>query len=362
MNFDDIRPFYDTEVPAALQRIGALDVLPQIIKFIYPQSDIKSEIAKLLSIKTVDELQVTFMNDAIKRIIESTTTGFTFSGFNRLRRNGNYLFLSNHRDITLDAFLLQHLLLEEKGRTSYIVFGENLLAMPAAGDLFRCNKMIGMKRGGSPRAFYDSLHHLSEYIHHLISEEHQSVWIAQKNGRAKDGIDTTAPAIIKMLTLGSEKKPEQALADLHIVPMSISYEWDPCDLMKVNELYLSRSGKYQKAPDEDLSSVVTGIVGNKGHVHLNIGTPITPAELIPADGTHIDVHVAQLLENRIQQGYRLHPSNFAAYDMLHKTNTYRRRYRIETVRKLQQRLGRLPDNDHRTLLLEIYANPVRFSH
>ena len=358
MTFDDIRPYTDAEVPTALQRIGTLDVLPQIIKFVYPQSDIKAETAKLMSVKTVEELQSTFMNDAIKRIIESTTDGFTFSGLNRLRRNGSYLFVSNHRDITLDAFLLQHLLLEEKGKTSYIIFGENLLAMPAAADLFRCNKMIGMKRGGTPRAFYESLHHLSEYIHHIVTEEQQSVWIAQKNGRAKDGIDATAPAIIKMLTLGSEAAPEQALANLHIVPMSISYEWDPCDRMKANELYLSRSGKYVKAADEDLTSVVTGIVGHKGHVHLNIGVPITPAELHPNDGTHIDVHVAQLLDKRIQQGYRLHPSNFAAYDMLHNSNSNRRRYTNDTVRMLQQRLELLPDNDRRTLLLQIYANPL----
>ena len=358
MNYDDIRPCTDAELPAAMQRIAQQSVLPQIIKFVYPDSDIQQEIARLRAIESIHDFQSTFMNDAIKRIIASTTDDFTYSGLNRLRRGGNYLFVSNHRDITLDAFLLQHLLLELKGDTSYIVFGDNLLAMPAAADLFRCNKLISMSRGGSPRAFYNSLHHLSEYIHQLVVEERHSVWIAQKNGRAKDGLDTTAPAIVKMLSLGSTKPPQEALADLHIVPMSISYEWDPCDTMKANELHLSSKGHYTKAPDEDFTSVVTGIVGHKGRVHLNIGAPLTPAELQPADGEDIFEHVASVLDSRIQHGYKLMPSNFAAYDLFNGVTRFRRRYSPAIVRQLQERQSQLPDDDSRRLLLQAYANPV----
>ncbi len=358
MNFDDIRPYTDAELPEALQRIGRQPVLPQIIKFVYPYSDVKNEIGRLLTIKTVREFQSTFMNDAIRRIIDSTTDGFTFSGINKLRRKGYYMFVSNHRDITLDAFLLQHLLLQQKGDTSYTVFGDNLLAMPAAADLFRCNKLISMSRGGTPRAFYNSLHHLSEYIHQLVVDEHQSVWIAQKNGRAKDGIDTTAPAIVKMLALGSPKPPQEALADLHIVPMSISYEWDPCDTMKVNELYQSREGHYTKAPDEDLVSVVTGIVGHKGKVHLTIGAPLLPAELQPAEGEDLFEHVAAVLDRRIQHGYQLMPSNYAAHDLLTGTSHFHRRYSPATVRELKQRMEQLPDDERRRMLLQAYANPV----
>ena len=358
MNFDDIRPCTDAELPSALERIGSMPVLPQIIKFVYPESDIKQETARLMAVKSVRELQSTFMSDAIRRIIDSTTDGFTFSGLNRLRRGGNYLYVSNHRDITLDAFLLQYLLLEHKGDTSYIVFGDNLLAMPAAADMFRCNKLISMSRGGTPRAFYNSLHHLSKYINKLVVEEHQSVWIAQKNGRAKDGIDSTAPAIVKMLVLGSTKPPLEALADLHLVPMSISYEWDPCDAMKANELFLSREGNYVKAPNEDLASVVTGIVGHKGKVHLHIGEPLTPAELQPAEGQDIFEHVAAILDRRIQHGYNLMPSNFAAYDLLNGTSRFRRRYSNATLRQLEQRMASLPDDERRRLLLQAYANPV----
>ena len=361
MSYNDIRPYIDGEIPAAMDRISRMDITPQIMRFVYPDCDVKKQIERLRMVHSVRQLQATFMNDAIKRILAQTTDGLTFSGLGYLRRGGNYMFVSNHRDITLDAFLLQHLLLEQKGDTSYIVFGDNLLAMPAAADLFRCNRMISMHRGGTPRAFYESLRHLSEYLHHVVETGHHSVWIAQKNGRAKDGIDQTAPAIIKMLALGSDQKPLEALAALHIVPMSISYEWDPCDAMKANELAVSREGKYEKAPGEDLASVVTGIQGKKGRVHLAIGKPLADSELKPLEGEDIFEHVARVLDRRIQTCYRLMPSNFAAFDLLEGTNRHRSHYDATTVNTLRSRLEPLADDMRRRLLLEMYANPVKMA-
>lgn len=358
MNFDDIRPYSDSEVPEAMRRIASLDVAPQIVHFVYPDSDVRQKMRQLSEVKSSHELQASFMNDAIKRILALTTDGFTHSGLGYLRRGGNYLFVSNHRDITLDAFLLQHLLLEEKGDTSYIVFGDNLLAMPAAAELFRCNKMISMHRGGTPRAFYESLAHLSRYIHFLVGVQHQSVWIAQKNGRAKDGLDRTAPAILKMLAMGSESSPLDALAELNIVPMSISYEWDPCDAMKANELAMSAEGEYKKAPGEDLASVVTGIQGRKGKVHLSIGKPLSDNELKPVGGVDIFEHVARMLDSRIVGAYRLMPSNYAACDMLAGASRYRTHYDSATVLELERRTSVLSDEIRRRLLLEQYANPV----
>ena len=358
MNFDDIRPYNDSELTDALTRVAMLDVLPMIMRYVYPSTDTAESIGRLLSVRSVDELQATFMNDAIRRIIDGTTDGLTCSGLNYLRRGGNYLFVSNHRDITLDAFILQHLLLERKGRTSYIVFGDNLLAMPAAADMFRCNKLISMARGGSPRAFYNSLHHLSEYIHLLVEEQRQSVWIAQSNGRAKDGVDRTAPAIVKMLALGGDADPKKALEALNIVPMSISYEWDPCDAMKANELAARRKGKYEKAPGEDFDSVVTGIVGHKGRVHLAIGKPLAPDELQPCGNEDIFEHVAHVLDERILKGYRLMPTAYAAYDLLHGSTGKRRYYSPATLQAMQARAAALADDERRRLLLEMYANPL----
>ena len=358
MNFDDIRPYSDCEIPDAMHRIAALDVAPQIVRFVYPDADVQLKLKELMEVKSSHELQATFMNDAIKRIVDLTTDGFTHSGLGYLRRGGNYLFISNHRDITLDAFLLQHLLLEEKGDTSYIVFGDNLLSMPAAAELFRCNKMISMHRGGSPRAFYESLAHLSRYIHLLVAGQRKSVWIAQKNGRAKDGLDRTAPAILKMLAMGSDSSHLEALEELNIVPMSISYEWDPCDAMKANELALSSKCEYKKAPGEDLASVVTGIQGRKGKVHLAVGKPLAAAELKPAAGVDLFDHVARLLDRRIASVYRLMPSNYAACDMLSGNSRFRTRYDAATVRELELRTAALSDDQRRRLLLEQYANPV----
>lgn len=356
-SFDDIRPYTDAEIPAALERIAQWSNFPQAMRFIYANADIEGLRHHLCSIRTVREFQASLMNDAIRRIIRSTTDGFTHSGLNHLRRGEAYLFISNHRDITLDAFLLQHLLLEHRGDTSYIVFGQNLLSEPAIEDLFRSNKLIRMERGGTPRAFYDSLHHLSEYLNHLVVEERQSVWIAQKNGRAKDGVDSTAPAMLKMLCLGREDAPLQTLTDLHIVPVSISYEWDPCDIMKANELLLSRQGTYTKAKDEDLKSVVTGIIGPKGKVHLAIGTPLGRRELEPPTGVDIAEHVADILDKRIQSNYHLMPTNYVAYSLLTGKEQHGR-YTEQTRTQFLQRIDALPLPELRQIIIETYAAPV----
>jgi hypothetical protein len=212
-----------------------------------------------------------------------------------------------------------------------------------------------MERGGSPRAFYNSLQHLSDYLNTLIGQR-QSVWIAQKNGRAKDGNDTTAPAVIKMLTLGGDGDALQTLNRLHIVPMSISYEWDPCDAMKATELMLSRKGGYEKAPDEDLRSVVSGIIGQKGRVHLAIGSPLSARELQPQEGEDLAEHVAKVLDYHIQRNYRLMPSNYAAYSIV-SGQRMPMRYTQQTIDRLKERAKALPA-EARDILYQTYAQPV----
>lgn len=360
--FDDIRPYSDSEIPAAMQRIADWELFPQIVRFIYPDADVAAKRSQLLAIGSIYEFQSTFMNDAIRRIIAETTEGFTYGGLHHLRRGVPYLFVSNHRDITLDAFLLQHVLLEKRGQTSHIVFGQNLLAMPIIEVLFRSNKLVRMERGGSPRAFYQSLLHLSQYLNHLVVDQRQSVWIAQKNGRAKDGVDRTAPAILKMLTLGGRSAdPLSTLDSLHLVPMSISYEWDPCDAMKASELYHSRGGQYTKAPDEDVRSVVTGIIGAKGHVHLEIGTPLKLRDMKPADGEDLYEHVAAELDRRILDGYHPMPTNYAAQYLL-GGKQMAGRFTQRTVDALKARAAALPQPEMRQLLLEAYAAPVAAIH
>lgn len=363
--FDDIRPYTDDELPAALQRIASWSLFPQVLKFIYPDMSVEEGTRKLFSISSVHQFQATFMNDAIRRIIDETTDGFSFGGLQHLRRGVPYTFVSNHRDITLDAFLLQHVLIEHLGDTSHIVFGQNLLANPVIETLFRSNKLIRMERGGSPRAFYQSLQHLSSYLNYLVTDKRQSVWIAQRNGRAKDGLDITAPAIIKMLSLGGHSaNPVATLRQLHIVPMSISYEWDPCDALKATEMFLSRNSDYQKAPGEDMKSIVTGIIGQKGKVHLEIGTPLRPRDLVPPDGTDFAAHIASILDQRIHNAYRLMPSNYAAAALLNPlpaspSRQKNNRFTQRTLNTLKARAEALPNPDMRRLLLEAYAAPTR---
>ncbi len=356
--FDDIRPYYDNEIPAAIERISQWELIPQILRFIYPQEKPEDSMARLRNVKTVKELQTTFMYDAICRIVKTTTDGFECSGYDYIKRGQPYLFISNHRDITLDAFLLQMVFISRQRETSHIVFGNNLIETPLMRDLYLSNKLVQMERGGNPMAFYRSLQHLSQYIHHLIVDQNQSVWIAQKNGRSKDGIDSTAPAIIKMLTLGADTPAAQTLADLHIVPLSISYEWDPCDLMKAHELYQKAYGEYHKVEGEDTNSVATGIVGSKGHVHLSIGKPLTISELTPAEGEDLADHVAAVLDRRIQRLYHLMPTNYLAYDMLNNINQHRQHYTVDVKNKFLQRMNQLPDGEPQRIFLEMYANPV----
>lgn len=357
-NFDDIRPYNDAELRAALPRIEQWELIQQILRFIYPPKPVEESLEQLRNVQNVKELQTTFMYDAIRRVIETTSDGFTCTGFDYIKRDQPHLYISNHRDITIDAFLLQMEFIRRGRETSYIVFGNNLIDSPLMRDLFLSNKLIQMDRGGNPMAFYRSLQHLSQYIHQLIVDQQQSVWIAQKNGRSKDGIDATAPAIIKMLTLGSSKPPLQAIADLHIVPLAVSYEWDPCDAMKTHELFTRAHGEYHKAEGEDTNSVVTGIIGPKGRIHLSIGKPLSVSELKPAEGTDLADHLAALLDRRIQRLYHLMPTNYLAADLLAGTSRYRQHYDNNTKNLFLQRMNRLPSDEHRTIFKQMYANPV----
>ena len=356
--FDDIRPYRDDEIPDAIARISQWELIPQILRFIYPKEKTEDTMARLRNVKTIKELQTTFMYDAICRVVKTTSSGFSCSGYDYIKRDRPYLFISNHRDITLDAFLLQMVFISRQRETSHIVFGNNLMETPLMRDLYLSNKLVQMERGGNPRAFYRSLQHLSQYLHHLIVDQRQSVWIAQKNGRSKDGIDTTAPAIIKMLTLGSDNAPAKTLADFHIVPLAISYEWDPCDLMKTNELYQRAHGEYHKVEGEDTNSVTTGIIGPKGQIHLSIGKPLTASELVFDNDKDLADHVASVLDRRIQKIYRLMPTNYLAYDLLNGTNQHRQHYTSDVKNKFFQRMAQLPEGEPQKIFLQMYANPV----
>ena len=371
-DFDDIRPFYDSEIPAAMQRIADSPHFPLLARYVYPGQDIEKVRALMRQFTNVYDFQHEVMRCVNEQVIARSTTSFTFDGIDALDPEKRYLFVSNHRDIMLDACLLQYALWQCGHETTEITFGANLMSSPLVIDIGKSNKMFRVERGGTPREFYRSSLHLSEYIRYCITEKHQSVWIAQRNGRTKDGIDQTDQGIIKMFGMSRPKQPVEALAELNIVPVSISYEWESCDLLKARELYLSRDTKYVKQPGEDLNSILTGVMQPKGAVHITCCPVITAADLQPlAEQRDVESDfnraVARLIDQRIISAYRLTPNNYIAYDLLHLTSEFADHYTaaqrdaflIHTERLRELHIDDLTTlNALRDILWSIYANPV----
>lgn len=366
--FDDIRPYYDEEIPAAMGRIAKSVSFPLIASYIYPDEPVEDIRKRITSFKTIREFQTETMRMVNERVIENSITDFSCSGVERLSPDKSYLYVSNHRDIMLDSSLLQYFLVLKGFDTTEITFGANLMMNPLVVDIGKSNKMFKVERlKGSIKEFYKKSLHLSEYIRHVIREKHQSVWIAQRNGRTKDGMDATDQGLIKMLCMSEPSNKIKALADLNIVPVSVSYEWESCDILKALELYESQYTKYTKKPGEDLNSIVTGILQPKGNVHFELCEPISLAELSAFERlTNNEYHraVAKLLDNRINTAYRLYPNNYIAHDIRFGNSQfqdlYTQKQRDEFV-KLMEKLEQFDTCDMEQLkdiFLSIYSNPI----
>lgn len=365
--FDDIRPYYDAEISSAMSRIARSDVFPVLASWIFPGRDLEDVRRMVLSFKTIKEFQFGVMIPVNRQIIERSITELTFRGFEKLNPDMQYLFVSNHRDIMLDASLLQYLFAQRERDTTEITFGANLMTKGLITDIGKSNKMFRVERGGKLKDFYMSSRHLSDYIRYTLTDKKQSVWIAQRNGRTKDGDDHTDQGIIKMFCMSCPEDKIKALSDLHIVPVSISYEWESCDVMKAIELYESRLEKYIKKPGEDLTSILTGIIQHKGRVNFTLGDEITEDDLIQYDScTNNDYHrlVAQLLDERINGAYKLYPNNYVAHDIRHGQTRFAAYYTPSDKMKFMKYMECLNDYDVddvdilKDLFLGIYANPV----
>jgi hypothetical protein len=308
------------------------------------------------------------MTAVTEQIIARSIRRFSYEGVSKLDKNACYLFVSNHRDIMLDSALLQYALHRSGYRTTEITFGSNLMSSPLIIDVGKSNKMFKVIRGGSSKDFYASSLHLSEYIRYTLTEKRESVWIAQRNGRTKDGVDATDQAIVKMFGMSSPDNPVKALAELNIVPVAVSYQWEPCDALKALELYrLCRTGTYAKKPGEDLSSILTGVNQPKGDVHIAVCSPISEADLAPLSGlphSRFNRQVAAIIDDRIYKSYRLTCNSYIAHDMRSHSNRYADRYTQEEkdqfVRRYSSALA--SDVEDKKMLgdifLGIYANPV----
>ncbi len=367
--FNDIRPYYEDEIPDAMARIAKSVSFPLLASFVYPNEQVDDVRHRIAGYTSVSAFQREAMYMFNQRVIENSISSFSCHGLSNLDKDKPYLYVSNHRDIVLDSSLLQYFLVKNGFDTTEITFGSNLMMNQLVVDIGKSNKMFTVKRpNGNIKEFYHNAIHLSEYIHHTIVEKRQSAWIAQRNGRTKDGNDTTDQGIIKMFCMAHRQDQVDALKDLHIVPVAISYEWEPCDELKTLELYESQFIKYTKKPGEDLGSILTGILQQKGSVHIELCKPLADEDLEkmrPLTSNDYYKAVARLVDERIHAAYRLYPNNYIAYDLRnhteqHAQSNYTPRQRDEFLTHLQclERYDTCDIDRLKDIYLGIYSNPV----
>ena len=371
--FDDIRSYNNDEIPAAMEYFINDETSISMAKLVFPDKSVEEIQDLLRSIKTTEEFQRIMMTRFV-RLIESTTMkGVVTQGFDRLDKKKAYLFTGNHRDITLDAFILQMYMLENGLETCNIGYGSNLILNKTIDVFGKSNKMFRVERSQNIRELAQNSQHLSDYIRYLI-RENKSVWIAQRNGRTKDGNDKTDHGLINMFSMsGDRHNLVPNLAELNITPIATSYEYEPCAMMKARESYLKeRDGVYVKRPMEDMDSIVSGIRKKKGVMTIAICPTITYDDLKPFEGT--DKHeivpaVADMIDKRIYANYKLYPNNYIASDWLSGSSTFKKYYSKEEedvfkaycdkiFSKLYEELGSEAEKRFTEILLGIYAIPV----
>jgi hypothetical protein len=354
-----------------MQRIAESEHFGRLAGYIFPERDTEEVRAMVRGIRTVDEFQRQVMFYANEQFLSRSITAFTCDGpVGRLESGKSYLFVSNHRDIVLDSSLLQYILYVNGFETTEITFGSNLMNTQLAVDVGKANKMFKVVRGGNIREFVEKSRRLSDYIRYTLREKGASVWIAQRNGRTKDGNDLTDQGIIKMFCLSGRTHPDPAAStdELHIVPVAVSYQIEPCDLLKTRELYRSRNGRmYVKQPGEDLNSILTGILQPKGHVHISICKPLALEEFAfdyRRRPNEFYKTVASLIDKRIHRHYMLYDNNYIAHDLRSGRTAHVHRYTPAEKEAFQRRCRLMleqteGDRDILTsLFLGIYATPV----
>ncbi len=365
----EIEPYSGQPFKEAVERLTLGPHLPTITQHFFPNVDLSELIRMAKSMPDGDAFTKDIMSIAVKSLVNRTTKGITTDGFASRDPNSAYLFLSNHRDIIGDAALTSLSLVKMNLKPPMICLGDNLLFDSWSNDLLKVSKGVIVKRNLSQRELLRWSGVLSHVIHSHVSEGRDSIWLAQREGRAKDGKDLTNPGILKMLALGSQGAPVDHLRQLNIVPTSISYEWDPCDVFKARELVLLKQhGTYLKVPGEDRQSMILGMMGQKGRVHITLGKGLNEACEQAAREPNRKAQIEFLVEaidEQIIRGYKLWPSNFIASDLLEGLASYSDSYTEAEKKEFTDRLAKqmsqcpdVPPDPLRRTVLEIYANPV----
>ena len=372
-DFDEIRPFLPEELPAAFDSLLADEQFCAIMQSFYKGIPLEVLKQKIYACHTSLEVQKALFYPLVFQLMDKCSAGFSLDteAIPQQERDGSFTFLSNHRDIVLDAALLDVLLIQNGYRTTVeIAIGDNLLIHPWIKTLVRINKSFIVQRSLNIRELMASSKRMSRYMHFAVNEKHENIWIAQREGRAKDSDDRTQESVLKMMALGGEGTPAENLKALNIVPLTISYEYDPCDYLKAKEFQQKRDNPaFKKSRQDDLTNMQTGIFGYKGRVAYRLAQPANAwiESLAHLPKAAFFTSVAERLDQAIHAGYTLYPGNYAALDLLQGTDSFASHYTPEEKAKFEAYLAsrlaliELPEKDEpflRRCILTMYANPV----
>jgi 1-acyl-sn-glycerol-3-phosphate acyltransferase len=365
--FDSIRPFYDAEINEGIRSAVNHPMMKALMNFTFPEVDDEVWKEQLRKTHSIRDFQCNFIYNSVQKVLEKSSEGLTTSGFEQLEKNTSYLFISNHRDIILDTSLLNACLFDNGLVMTASAIGDNLVKKAVLLTLSKLNRNFLVQRGLPPRELLQSSKLLSEYIGKLLLRENRSVWIAQREGRTKDGNDATHPGVLKMLAMASE---ETNLMDyfkkIKVVPVSISYEYDPTDALKMPQLMAEANNEiYIKEKNEDFMTLLSGIIGQKKHIHIHVGKVLdTEIDTIASEHENGNKQIqalAQVIDDSILCSYKLWPTNYIAYDILNNTNTFSDKYTESEKSLFERRLEMKIDQTNAVELqgfLAMYANPV----
>jgi len=369
INFDDIRPFNDSEVNKYINLLLKEEDFQDILQFIYRDQE-KIEQAKLMlsQVNTVKDLQFKFVYQLVNELIlKRSAKGLTSSGLKNLDKNASYLFISNHRDIILDSAIINYLIVLEGMNTTEIAIGNNLLIEKWIEYAVKLNRAFLVRRNLPARELLMASKKLSEYIRRDITQKNTSVWIAQREGRTKDGNDKTQLALLKMLNLSNTNEFAEGFKELRIVPISISYEIEPCGFSKVAELYKKQTEGFEKTQEDDLRSMSEGLTGPKGRIHFGFGKPISSQIDLVAREETISSQIEKLadhLDHQIYSNFKLWPNNYIAEDILNDACLNTAYYTADQFNQfslmLNEAVSLIPGDDEtiRTMFLQMYVNPL----
>ena len=374
--FKDIAPIDDCDFKQRMAQLVRESGFEHAIKYVMPDVDYPKFVAELCEINSKEEFQQKTVAPFLEMLAYKTTTGLSISGVENVDKNKNYTYITNHRDIVLDASFLNMLLVKNGINTTEIAIGNNLLVYEWISDLVKLNKSFIVKRNLRMIKALEAAKQLSGYINYAINEKHESIWIAQREGRCKDSNDKTQESLIKMLGLAGGSTLMENVKTLNLLPVAISYEYDPNDYLKAREFLMKRNNPdYKKSQRDDLFSMETGLLQFKGHVHFTIGQPINPTLdnlSCGADKAEVVKYICKTIDETIYKGYRIYPINYIALDLLENTQRFQDKYTLDEVVAFEKYITtqlakvedvpNLSDDDMqymRQMMLTMYANPLK---